>query len=133
MAHDVLRIALGLSNVEYRDLLDDMLSRLNDTSLTAIDECIDDIVRDKLKEKLNKKIKERIGGLKAEANEIVAESLRKITRPTQYTIVESTDRYRLTELVSDYISQKWFPHGSLVIVPSDGSLYYYQAMVTYEK
>ena len=133
MAHDVLQVALGLSNVEYRDLLDDMLSRLNDTSLTAIDEHIEDSIRDKLREKLDRKVKKKLAGFKAEAKEIVAESLRKITRPTQYTTVESIDRVELAKQVSDYIDAKWVPHGSLVIVPYDGAFYYCQAMVTYEK
>lgn len=133
MAHDVLRVALGLSSIEYRDLLDDIISRLDESDLEAIDDEISERVAEKMDESLDDELKERVASFRLTANEIVADCLKKITRPTQYTVVESTDRVELAKQVSDYIDVKWIPHGSLVIVPYDGAFYYCQAMVTYEK
>ena len=133
MAHDVLRIALGLTSFEYRDLLDDIISRLGKSDLEAIDEEISERVAEKMDESLDSELEERVASFRLTANEIVANSRNRITRPTQYTVVESTDRIELAKQVSDYIDAKWVPHGSLTVTPYDGAFYYCQAMVTYKK
>lgn len=98
-----------------------------------IDEEISERVAEKMDESLDNELKERVASFRLTANEIVANSIKRIRRPTQYTVVESTDRIELAKQISDYIDAKWLPHGSLTVVPYDGAFYYCQAMVTYEK